>query len=49
MARRIYPVVAVVDAEGYRRLADDALQPTVEQIVTGRFERPGGPTAPIGS
>lgn len=49
MTRRIFPVVAVVDADGYRRLADDDLAPTVESIVSGRFERPGGPTAPLGS
>jgi proteasome beta subunit len=49
MARRIFPVVAVVSADGYRRLSDDELVPTIEMIVNGRFDRPGGPTAPIGS
>jgi proteasome beta subunit len=47
MARRIFPVVALVDSDGYRRLPDDELAPVVEAIVSGRFDRPGGPTAPI--
>jgi proteasome beta subunit len=47
MTRRIYPVVAVVGADGYRRIADSDLAGTVENVVSGRFERPGGPNAPI--
>ena len=47
MTRRIFPVVAVVSPDGYRRVADADLATTVENVVSGRFERPGGPNAPI--
>ncbi|WP_278237289.1 proteasome subunit beta [Isoptericola sp. AK164] len=36
--RRIWPVVATVTADGYRRVADDALADVVEQIVAERRE-----------
>ncbi len=45
MARRIYPVVAVVDAAGYRRYGDDVLRPIVESMVHARLDRPDGPIA----
>ena len=47
LARRIYPVVAVVDVDGYRRLADDELEPLVQRIVAQRDVRPDGPLAPL--
>jgi proteasome beta subunit len=40
--RRIYPVVAVVDAEGFRRLDDDAMEAVVDAVVSGRRGDPGG-------
>jgi len=43
MARRIYPVVAVVDAGGYRRYGDTQLTPIVETVVNARLQRPDGP------
>jgi proteasome beta subunit len=43
MARRIFPVVAIVDAAGYRRFGDDALSPIVETVVAARLQRPDGP------
>ena len=45
LARRIFPVVAVVDADGYRRLDDAELQQLVEVIVAQRRVRPDGPLA----
>lgn len=41
--RRIYPVVATVTADGYRRIGEDELEQVVEQIVASR--RQGGALA----
>jgi proteasome beta subunit len=40
--RRIWPVVAVVDAAGYRRLSDDALAEVVAQVEAVRRTAEGG-------
>lgn len=45
MARRIYPVIAVVDADGVRILDDAQLAPIVESVVRARQMQPDGPTA----
>jgi proteasome beta subunit len=42
LARGIFPVVTVVDAEGFRRLPDAELADVVRAVVDGRMERPGG-------
>lgn len=42
LIRKIYPVVAVVDAEGVRRLTDDQVGAVVEQLVADRHQNPGG-------
>ena len=47
LARRIFPVVAVVDEGGYRRLPDDELEPMVQRLVDQRRTRPDGPLAPL--
>ncbi|MEJ7725581.1 MAG: proteasome subunit beta [Actinomycetes bacterium] len=47
LARRIFPLVAVVTAAGFRRLAEDELIPLVETVVAGRMADPGGPRAPL--
>jgi proteasome beta subunit len=46
LARRIYPVVAVVTGDGFRRLPDDEVGGIVNTVVAARLERPDGPTAP---
>nr|WP_221493794.1 proteasome subunit beta [Actinomadura coerulea] len=46
-ARRIYPTIAVVTADGYRRLPDEQVAAISEEVVRGRTERPGGPVAPL--
>jgi proteasome beta subunit len=45
LARRIFPVVALVDEHGYRRLDDDEVAAVVEAVVAGRRDRPDGPAA----
>ena len=42
LSRRIWPTLAVVDAEGLRFLDDDSLAAVVEQIVADRRGNPGG-------
>jgi proteasome beta subunit len=47
VTRRIYPVVALVTAEGYRRLSDDEVGAVVDTVVAGRMQNPGGPQAAV--
>ena len=47
LSRRIWPVVAVVDEKGYRRLADADVGAVVESVVSARRTSPDGPQAPL--
>jgi proteasome beta subunit len=47
LMRGIYPVVATVTADGYRRLPDQEVGETVQRVVAGRAIRPDGPAAPL--
>jgi len=47
LSRRIFPMVALVDGQGYRRLAEDDVAEIVESVVAARQERPDGPQAPL--
>jgi proteasome beta subunit len=47
VTRGIFPVVAVVTADGYRRLPDDEVGALVRAILEGRLARPDGPGAPL--
>jgi proteasome beta subunit len=47
LTRRIYPVVAVVTENGFRRLTDDEAGEFAQAIVAERMESPGGPIAPL--
>ncbi|MFB9836590.1 proteasome subunit beta [Actinoallomurus acaciae] len=47
LTRRIFPVVSVVTADGYRRLPDDRVGELAESVVEGRMGAPGGPPAPL--
>lgn len=49
LARGIYPVVAVVDGQGYRRLGDDEVGAVVTALVADRTGRPDGPVADLPS
>ncbi len=42
LIRKIYPVVAVVTADGFRRVPDDEVGAIVDAIVAQRHDRPGG-------
>jgi proteasome beta subunit len=45
--RRIFPIVVVIDADGFRRLDDSQVEDLVEQMVAERRGRPDGPYAPL--
>jgi len=43
LTRRIYPIVAIVTADGYRRLTDAQAGAYAEAVVAGRMTEPDGP------
>ncbi|GAB3213465.1 proteasome endopeptidase complex, beta component Threonine peptidase. MEROPS family T01B [Marinactinospora thermotolerans DSM 45154] len=45
--RRIYPLVDVITDDGHRRLPADEVAELADTVVTGRSQRPDGPTAPL--
>jgi proteasome beta subunit len=47
LARRLFPVVATVTVDGYRRLSDDQVGSYIETVIAGRMEHPEGPPAPL--
>jgi proteasome beta subunit len=47
MSRRIYPVVAIVTQDGYRRLTDVEAGRYAEAVVAERMQLPDGPAAPL--
>jgi proteasome beta subunit len=47
VTRRIYPLIAVVTDEGYRRLSDEESGEVVQTVVEGRMRSPDGPAAPL--
>jgi proteasome beta subunit len=49
IARRIYPVVATVTADGFERLSDDEVGRYVDSMIAERMRRPDGPSAPLES
>jgi proteasome beta subunit len=46
-ARNIYPIVATVTADGFRRLPEDETQESARVVIDGRLRSPDGPTAPL--
>ncbi len=47
MTRRIFPVVGVITAEGYRRLPDADVAAVADRVISARMSRPDGPAAPL--
>jgi proteasome beta subunit len=45
--RKIYPIVAVVTEDGYRRLPEEEVSELVHEIVDARHRQPEGPRAPL--
>lgn len=48
LARKIFPVVAVVDADGFRRVDPTELERICQAVVDRRMLRPDGPVARMG-
>ena len=47
VTRRIFPVVGVITADGYRRLDDDHVAAVADRVIEARMSRPDGPAAPL--
>jgi proteasome beta subunit len=47
LPRRIFPVIATVTADGFRRLSDAESEEYSQQVVQERMTRPDGPAAPL--
>jgi proteasome beta subunit len=47
LTRRIFPVIATVTADGYRRLSEGESEDYAQQVVQGRMSEPDGPQAPL--
>jgi proteasome beta subunit len=47
MTRRIFPVVAVMTGDGYRRLPDAEVAAIADRVIAARMDRPDGPAAPL--
>jgi len=47
LTRRIFPVVAVVTSEGYRRIPDAEIGAIADSVFGARLIRPDGPSAPL--
>jgi proteasome beta subunit len=49
LTRRIFPVIATITGDGFRRLPDAESAEYAEQVVTSRLQSPDGPLAPLRS
>lgn len=47
LARRIFPGISIVTAQGYERISDSQTALFAEQIVASRMSKPDGPIAPL--
>ncbi|MFI7133193.1 proteasome subunit beta [Nonomuraea sp. NPDC050153] len=47
VTRRIWPIVSVIDADGFRRLSEEQVSDYVEQMLEARLISPDGPIAPL--
>jgi proteasome beta subunit len=47
LTRRIFPVIATVSADGFRRLSDAESEEYARQVVESRMATPDGPPAPL--
>jgi proteasome beta subunit len=47
VTRRIFPVVGVITADGYRRMRDEEVAEVADRVIAARMGRPDGPAAPL--
>jgi proteasome beta subunit len=47
LTRQLYPIVATITDDGFRRLPESEAAEVAEQVVAGRMQSPDGPNAPL--
>jgi proteasome beta subunit len=47
LTRRIFPVIATITEDGFRKLSDAETADYAQQVVDGRMRAPDGPSAPL--
>ena len=47
LTRRIFPVIATITADGFRKLPEAEAEQIAEQVVRERMNMPDGPSAPL--
>ncbi|MBA3234045.1 MAG: proteasome subunit beta [Propionibacteriales bacterium] len=47
LTRRIFPVVGVITADGYRRMPDAEVAAVADRVIAARMDRPDGPAASL--
>jgi proteasome beta subunit len=47
VARRIFPIVVTITADGFERLSEDETGTYAQSVVDGRMRSPDGPAAPL--
>jgi proteasome beta subunit len=47
LARRIFPVVSVITADGHRRMSETDVAAIADHVIAGRMQRPDGPNAAL--
>jgi proteasome beta subunit len=47
LTRRIFPVIATITADGFRKLSEAESEQVAEQVVRERMSLPDGPSAPL--
>jgi proteasome beta subunit len=47
LTRQLFPIIATITGDGFRRLPESESAQYAEQVVAGRMQSPDGPTAPL--
>ncbi len=47
LTRRIFPIIATITADGFRKLPEAEAAQIAEEVVQGRMTQPDGPSAPV--
>ena len=47
LTRKLFPIIATITDDGFRRLPDSEAAEVAEQVVAGRMQSPDGPSAPL--
>jgi proteasome beta subunit len=47
LTRQLFPIIATITDDGFRRLPEPESAQYAEQVVAGRMQSPDGPTAPL--